>query len=334
MARKQSEWLSDFLSDDDEVAASPAPTRTERARGTTLLGRSNAIARAASREVTQVTELLLDPDRVRVWPGNARNYANLSETNCRELLDSLIAEGGQKFPALVRKIEGDPDHDYEVVAGTRRHWSISWLRRHSYPDMRFLAQVAKLDDETAFRLADIENRARADISDFERASNYAAALKTYYNNHLSRMAERLKLSKGWLSKMIRVAELPQDVIAAFGAPSDLQLKPAYALAQMIGQKDLAPAILAEAKNLAVIQQERRNTESPPLPANQVMKRLLSAQTVTTPVPASEYRDENGTLILSVTQSPRGALTIKIQPKTGMSRRKILDFVNQALKKSL
>ena len=185
-----------------------------------------------------------------------------------------------------------------------------------------------------FQMKDIENRARADISDFERASNYAAALKTYYNNHLSRMAERLKLSKGWLSKMIRVAELPQDVIAAFGAPSDLQLKPAYALAQMIGQKDLAPAILAEAKNLAVIQQERRNTESPPLPANQVMKRLLSAQTVTTPVPASEYRDENGTLILSVTQSPRGALTIKIQPKTGMSRRKILDFVNQALKKSL
>lgn len=42
--------------------------------------------------------------------------------------------------------------------------------------MKLLAQVADLDDEAAFRLADIENRARKDVSDIERARNYAAAL--------------------------------------------------------------------------------------------------------------------------------------------------------------
>ena len=148
-------------------APSPAPDATEpareRLRGTTLLGRESALARVASGEVRQVTQLLLDPARVRIWPGNARSYAHLSEESCRELIDSIVAEGGQKVPAVVRRVEGDPAHDYEVIAGTRRHWSISWLRAHSYPDMMFVAQVAVLDDEAAFRLADLENRVGAQL---------------------------------------------------------------------------------------------------------------------------------------------------------------------------
>ena len=188
----------------------------------TLLGRESALARVASGDVKQVTQMQLDPARVRPWAGNARSYEHLTEENCRELIDSLISEGGQKVPAVVRRIQDDPDHDYEVIAGTRRHWSISWLRAHSYPDMRFLAQVVDLDDEAAFRLADIENRARKDVSDLERARNYAAALKTHYGNHMTRMAERLKLSKGWLSKMLKVASLPDDIIEAFASPADVQ----------------------------------------------------------------------------------------------------------------
>ena len=227
MARKQKDYLADLLADEDgeeAQAPSPAPAaaevappsqpteRQQRARSTTLLGRESALARVATGEVRQVTQLLLDPARVRVWPGNARSYKHLTEESCRELIDSIVAEGGQKVPAVVRRVEGDPAHDYEVIAGTRRHWSISWLRSHSYPDMKFVAQVADLDDEAAFRLADLENRARKDVSDLERARNYAAALKAHYGNNLTRMAERLKLSKGWLSKMLKVARIPDTVI--------------------------------------------------------------------------------------------------------------------------
>ena len=202
MARKQSDYLAALLAEDGAGEAPfPAPPAAERPRAATLLGRETALARVASGEVRQVTQLLLDPARVRIWPGNARTYAHLPEENCRELIDSLVAEGGQKVPAVVRRVEGDATHDYEVIAGTRRHWSVSWLRAHSYPDMQFVAQVASLDDEAAFRLADLENRARADVSDLERARNYAVALKTHYGDHQTRMAERLKLSKGWLSNM-------------------------------------------------------------------------------------------------------------------------------------
>ena len=323
MARKQSDYLAALLSEEEAAperttaeAASPAPPRperTERGRGTTLLGRETALARVASGEVRQVTQLLLDPARVRVWSGNARAYAHLSEENCRELIDSIVAEGGQKVPAVVRRVEGDSDHDYEVVAGTRRHWSISWLRANSYPDMRLLAQVADLDDEAAFRLADLENRARKDVSDLERARNYAHALRDHYGNHLTRMAERLRLSKGWLSKMIKVAGLPDWAIDAFASPADVQLKPAYALAQALDDKEKLPAYRSVARQLAKEQAQARDAGRPALPATDVLRRLLDA-------PAFLSGEDEPAPYVYTTKHGRPALTIRSANRQGVTLR--------------
>ncbi|MBB5716806.1 ParB/RepB/Spo0J family partition protein [Sphingomonas aerophila] len=341
MARKQSDYLAALLADEpapakaeivQAQAPSPAPELTrDRLRGSTLLGRESALARVASGEVRQVTQLLLDPARVRIWPGNARSYAHLSEEGCRELIDSIVAEGGQKVPAVVRRIEGDPDHDYEVIAGTRRHWSISWLRAHSYPDMVFVAQVAVLDDEAAFRLADLENRARKDVSDLERARNYAAALKSHYGNHLTRMAERLRLSKGWLSKMLKVAGLSDAVVAAFASPADVQLKPAYPLAQALDDKAVAPAILAEAKLVAKEQKRRREASQALLPATDVIRRLLDAPKQT--VPALEplvLKSELGRPALSVQSINRQGITIRLHAGSGASTAELVEALKFTL----
>ncbi|MXO67086.1 ParB/RepB/Spo0J family partition protein [Altericroceibacterium endophyticum] len=310
-------------------ARSTAPA--ERARGTTLLGRQSALARVASGEVRQVTQLLLDPARVRVWPGNARSYEHLSEDSCSELLDSIIAEGGQKVPAVVRRIEGDHHHDYEVIAGTRRHWCISWLRAHSYPDMQFLATVSQLDDEAAFRLADIENRARKDVSDLERARNYAAALADHYGNHMTRMAERLKLSKGWLSKMLKVASLPDQVIAAFASPADVQLKPAYPLAQAYGDKQAAPAIRKEAAKLAKEQSSLREKGSPALPAADVIRRLLAAAKDTPEkLEPIILEGAHGRPAVTVQSSNRQGVSLRLHSGHGLDSKSLLGVVNEAL----
>lgn len=333
MARKQSDYLAALLSDEEAGATSPTPSAPapERARGTTLLGRESALARVASGEVRQVTQLLLDPARVRIWPGNARAYAHLSEENCRELIDSIVAEGGQKVPAVVRRVEGDPLHDYEVIAGTRRHWSISWLRAHSYPDLQFVAQVAQLDDEAAFRLADLENRARKDVSDLERARNYATALADHYGNHLTRMAERLKLSKGWLSKMLKVAGIPDTVIAAFASPGDVQLKPAYALAQALDGKDMK-AITSMAKQVTKEQAVRREQGHPPFPAADVMRRLLDAPRSTSEDKPEPYRyaTEYGRTALSVQSANRQGVTIRLHAGSGADTDELVAALRDAL----
>ena len=334
MARKQSDYLAALLAEDGAgEAPAPTPPAAERPRAATLLGRETALARVASGEVRQVTQLLLDPARVRIWPGNARTYAHLSEENCRELIDSLIAEGGQKVPAVVRRVEGDASHDYEVIAGTRRHWSVSWLRAHSYPDMQFVAQVARLDDEAAFRLADLENRARADVSDLERARNYAAALKTHYGDHQTRMAERLKLSKGWLSKMLKVATIPDAVLDAFASPADVQLKPGYALAQALDDKGVAKAITAMAKQVAKEQVERRQAGALPYPAVDVLRRLLDAPRFLSGEEKAQpyaYTTKHGRPALTVQSANRQGVTIRLHAGSGADTDELVAALRDAL----
>src|SRR3546814_19216722 len=84
------------------------------------------------------------------------------------------------MPAIVRRVGNDPGHDFEVISGARRHWSVSWLREHNYPDIRYLVEIRNLTDEQAFRISDLENRARKDLSDLERARDYLKALDLYY----------------------------------------------------------------------------------------------------------------------------------------------------------
>jgi ParB family transcriptional regulator, chromosome partitioning protein len=345
MAKKQSDYLASLLANDLDASsapsvatepqksmrkpASPAPHRASMS----LLGRENALARVASGEVRQVTQLLLDPARVGVWEGNARLQAQLSEANCRDLIDSIIAEGGQKVPAIVRRVEGDTAYDYEVIAGTRRHFAISWLRANSYPDMKLLATAADLDDEAAFRLADIENRARKDVSDIERARNYAAALANHYGGHQTRMAERLKISKGWLSKMLKVANLPEDLLSCFPDWQALSLNPAYKLALAMDDKHLGKVIRGNIPIVLDRQKLAAHYGTAPLETSEVLKRLQTE-------PEAEkkagfkpltLKSELGRPALTLQSANRQGVTLRLHAGSGANEAELTRAFKAALK---
>ena len=330
MARKQSDYLAGLLAEEAPSPALTTPSTPQPAAtgtpitgraGMSLLGRESALARVASGEVRQVTQLQLDPARVRVWSGNARIQGRLSEETVRDLIDSILAEGGQKVPVVVRHVSGDPDHEYEVIAGTRRHFAISWLRANNYPELKLLAQVADLNDEAAFRLADIENRARKDVSDIERARNYATALEAHYGGKAARMAERLKLSKGWLSKMLKAATLGDEILAAFAVLAELPLNPAYALATAAEDKTRAEAILAEARTITRQNQSLLAGGAAPLPGNVIYKRLMAA-TATPLEPAASFNLEIagqlGRAIMTVKSVNRQGVTLHLPIGGGAS----------------
>lgn len=341
MAKKQSDYLADLLADEAEaiapkaaeVQSPPAPTPSPHRAGMSLLGRESALARVASGEVKQVTQLLLDPARVRIWDGNARMQAGLSEENCRDLIDSILAEGGQKVPAVVRRVGDDPAFDYEVIAGTRRHFAISWLRANSYPDMKLLAQVADLDDEAAFRLADIENRARKDVSDIERARNYAAALEAHYGGKQRRMAERLNLSEGWLSKMLTVARMPGTVIDAFAHLSDIQLKPVYPLAKWCADSSHRAIAVKRAHKVIDEQVARARAGRPPLAANDVIRQILHGlDGDALPSPAlPAISGAHGRPILSLASRNRQGLTLRLHAGTGASHEELAEALKELLR---
>lgn len=229
--------------------AAPQPEAPTRLGIGALTGRSNRLAELASGAVVTRTQELVDPARCRMWSEHNRDYEKLSETRCEDLIESFKAQGRQEVPAIVRRVQGDPAIDFEVICGARRHWTVSWLRAHNYPDFRFLVEVRDLTEEEAFRVSDIENRARVDLSDVERARDYRRALERHYEGRQKTMAQRLNVSEAWLSRYLDLARLPADLIDAFPDAHGLKIKHVTLLKPLLKPDDRRDRVMARAVEL-------------------------------------------------------------------------------------
>ena len=264
----------------------------------------------------------LKPAECSVWPGNARDYALLSEDRVRSLIDSIQAENGNRIPVVVRRTS-DAKLQYELVIGTRRHWAISWLNAHHFPDIELVAIIEDLDDEAAFRLADIENREREDISDLERGSNYKAAVDAYYAGVQNKMAERVKLSKSTLARYIGLTEIPQAIVSAFNSPMDLQVRHGDKLLPPLRTPALRSKMEEAAKVIATEQSFRQSGDEEPISGSDVVARLVAATTTTRTGRSQKALIEvNGASIGQVDRDRARGLTITLNP-TELSAEDIL-----------
>ena len=230
----------------DEIL-SGLPDGAGEAGAPRFLKRTTALADQGERQEKVLR--LVDPAICRMWERHNRAYDLLTEANCRDLIDGLLAQGRQEFPAIVRRLPEGESQRYEVICGARRHFAVSWLRANNYPQFKYLVEERELTDEEAFRLADIENRDREDISDYERARDYAQAVELYYDGKQKRMAERLEVSEGWLSRYLQLAKLPDEVVAAFASIRDLREVHARTLKPLLAAPESREAVLTEARAL-------------------------------------------------------------------------------------
>ncbi|AKH18951.1 ParB/RepB/Spo0J family partition protein [Sphingomonas sanxanigenens] len=271
MSGKNTGFAADLAAGID-LSEEAAPQRRSGLASNVLTGRSNRLADLASGAIVNRTHEFVDPARCRMWAGHNRDYALLTEERCADLIESIKAQGRQEMPAIVRRVSGDPAHDFEVICGARRHWSISWLRAHNYPDFKFLVDVREIGDEEAFRLADIENRARDDLTDLERARDYLRALDAYYDGRQKTMAERLKVSESWLTRYLDLARLPAELIRAFVNPQELGIRNAIALKALLKPGDRKARAFNEADRLA----EAQAASGEAMPVLDVIKALSLA----------------------------------------------------------
>ena len=265
--KKHDAVFDDILSDIDAPAVS-VPHRA----GTRFLKRSTTIGERLAGEREEKVLHWIDPAACQMWERHNREYALLTEENCRDLIDGIRAQGQQEFPAVVRRLEGE-EYQYEVICGARRHFAVSWLRANNYPQFRYLVEVRDLTDEEAFRLADIENRDRDDISDYERARDYAQAISLYYGGKQKSMAERLEVSEAWLSRYLGLAKLPDEVVAAFASIRDLRELHSRTLKPLLARPKDRAAVLREAARIAQEQQAAREGQGAPMAPAQVMARF-------------------------------------------------------------
>lgn len=100
---------------------------------------------------------------------NAAKYKSIRES---------IAQHGVNQPILVRPITGDPDYDYEVVAGNTRHACTLEIGIELIP-----AMIRQMTDAEARVAAAIENMQRADLTPIEEAKHAKVVLGDMGNDH-------------------------------------------------------------------------------------------------------------------------------------------------------
>lgn len=293
-----------------------------------MASRSQTLARIASgKMVTDRTEWV-DPARCRPWRLHNRDLDHLTEDSCRDLIDAFLSAKKQRIPAIVRRLKDDPDHDFEIIAGVRRWWTVQWLRDHHHPEYEYLVTIQNVEDEEAFRVSDIENRSRKDITDWERGVEYSRALAEFYNGSQNEMAEHLNISRSWLSRLLDVVRLPEAIIAAFSDRHDITVRIARDIKPLTGEQRALASMTKEAAKIIA----ERDDLGLRLRGPEVAKRLVKSTLAQKASAESEVEVQgvSGKSILRYTRTARGGLTLRVLPKSGATNVELLSAIEGIL----
>lgn len=308
--------------DDEKILDSANPSEG------IMASRSQTLARIATGKTVADRTEWVDPARCRPWRMHNRDLDHLNEDSCRDLIDSFLSAKKQRIPAIVRRLKDDPDHDYEIVAGVRRWWTVRWLRDHHHPEFDYLVTIQSVTDEEAFRISDVENRARKDISDWERAKEYAVALAEFYDGSQAQMAEHLKLSRSWLTRLLDVARLPAEIVAAFADTHDITVRVARDIKPLAGDPHALARMVEEAQRIV----EERADGAAGLAGPDVARRLVKATVERAKKGSAEtgVTGKGGKVILRYSRVRGGGLSIRILPRTGASSAELLKAIEGVL----
>lgn len=318
--------FSDMLTTGLEDAA----VEEESASAGIMASRTQTLARLATGKVVTDRTEFVDPARCRPWRLHNRDLDHLNEESCRDLIDAFLSAKKQRIPAIVRRVQDDPDHEYEIIAGVRRWWTVGWLRENNHPEFDYLVTIQKIADEEAFRVSDIENRSRKDISDWERAREYTRALSEFYDNSQSKMAEHINISKSWLSRLIDVGRIPEALVQAFADTHEITVRIARDIKPLVSDPRALAAMTAEANRLV----KARTSGDARISGVETAKRLIRATTSSAPTPNQKVvavSGGDGKRLLTYAKSGRGgAMTVSILPRTSATRDQLLQAFGQVL----
>jgi ParB family chromosome partitioning protein len=132
-----------------------------------------------------------------------------------ELVDSIRTIGLLQ-PIVVRPT----DEYFEIVAGNRRRKACETLRWK-----KITCHVVDLGDKQAFETSLIENLQRETLAPIDEAQAYKAYVTDYGWGGVSELAKKIGKSPSYITKKIKLLNLPDDVI---GSLSELSLNSSVA----------------------------------------------------------------------------------------------------------
>jgi ParB family chromosome partitioning protein len=295
--------------------------------------------------------LWVDPAKCRPWLHHNRAYELLTAERCQDLIAGFRTLGRQLKPAIVRALsdherstEDGVEHDFEIISGVRRHWTVSWLRERGETNSKdepylFLVQVRDdLDALAAFELSDADNRGQTDISDYERAREYRWALDSLYQGNVSRMAEAIQMERSGLSRLIALGEMPDAVVRAYPSILDIRTHHWRELGPFFNNRErarqeAAARILTCAKALA--QAREAGSRNVPSDGADTLRALLAAAKERqrggdrTQLLETLTAKSTGKTMLKVRRTTRG-ITFEVARACGASKDEVVDALRKAV----
>ena len=260
----------------------------------------------------------VDPRRCRPWKYHNRTEGWYTRERCQDLIDS-IAKDGQLEPALARKVDGDPKHDFELIFGMRRRFACEATGH------KLKVRVIEADDARAAILMHIENADRQDITPMERAMSFANQIEAKVFATQDAMAEALGVSKGQVAKMIKAAGLLKHpgVAALFADRSEIPVEQAYKLAALMERPGAKEIVLKAAQNLG----QRGGAKRSPA---EVLKALLgSLDRSKSFEPVKREYNVGAAGRVQVTRNPKGKVTLAFpQGFKGMDKEAVVKAVEK------
>jgi ParB/RepB/Spo0J family partition protein len=156
----------------------------------------------------------LDPTRVRQSKFANRSLLAFSDKPFDQLRVSIKRYNGNDIPAKVRPVSGDPDFDYEVVYGHRRH------KATLLEATPFFAKIADISDAELVQLMHVENQ-REDLSAFEEAFQFQQWLAEGFYDDATTLAADIGESKSFVSQRMAIIDLPRIIFNALKDPRQL-----------------------------------------------------------------------------------------------------------------
>jgi ParB family chromosome partitioning protein len=152
------------------------------------------------------------------------------------------------------------------------------------------------------------------------------------------MAERLAIPKQNLHNQLQLAELPDEVIAAFAEPGDIKVRHGMRLAPLIKDERYRGAVLAAAEVLAAEQQALRNSGTGRIEGSKVFERLVAASLIARPKSAAKalasISSASGREIGQILSDTKAkGITINVNPKGQASIDEILDALRMTLERA-
>jgi ParB family chromosome partitioning protein len=197
----------------------------------------------------------LDPAQVldRYPPDRVREA--FADETFLQLVRSIEANG-QDQPILVRPHPTLPER-YEIAYGRRRREACRQL------GIKVRARVKPLSDDELLRVMIRENEERAPLSLYERGA-FVRRLAEQERLSVRALASALGISAGYVSRLMRLPVLPDELAAVIGDPRPLSMRVLEELAAVVTEPSAVERVLVRWGAV-------RPAPSPELRARQVIR---------------------------------------------------------------